>query len=304
MTACPYRFAQGWHCCMLAGHAGSHAPAAADYLTPPASPAAVAQAGYAFVFLYYKMATFAAHAAEHRAVGLGVVPTFETTATRALSGAAGGAVDGAACAFQSKAAGQTTGTAVAVNISDFKPTAAQMPPLYAYLQAFDAALGNFVPVPYVTMFALDQLVNLGASPSLGWWQNPMSDGGENTTGGNVDPNAAFLQRVTPVLSIPGAAPGSWDEDAILRLVPVWGLTTVTPVPPPPAPAPSPVPTSSAKGNDMIIVRTSTNGAAYLVSGGKRAPIYDETTVKAFGAIGVPTVNLPPKDFNGIVAAYG
>lgn len=91
--------------------------------------------------------------------------------------------------------------------------------------------------------------------------------------------------------------GTFDLSVITDAVPLWPVAQT-----PPTPAPTP-PAQPAGGPAMLVVRTAASGAAYLVSGGRKAPIYDEATVLIYNGVGIPTVNLAAKDFGGVVAAF-
>jgi len=233
MTACSFAWPAGWRCCMIEGHSPPHRMAAADYLNAPAPPEAFKAAGYRALLTYARNTTAAEVQAIH-AAGLGHGLIFELTAERALGGAPTGLADGASMLAALRAIGVPSGCFYAFNVSDFKPTAAQLPALDAYRIALEGSIAGYEPGPYGTGFVI---VNL-ARPGEFWWQNAEDDG--TVRGDVIQPATALYQRVTPVLTVEGAAQGSWDEDVILATIPWWDPTP-TPVPPKPNPTPVPVP---------------------------------------------------------------
>ena len=203
-------------------------PLACDFLYQPAPAATIKAAGYDAVLTYLRVLTKTQVAAYH-AAGLGVGTIFETLATEALGGAAKGAADGALVRSQCQALGQPPGTVVWFNVADFQPTPTQIPALAAYLRSFEQALGDYGCGPYATSYVMDALAH--TSRQL-WWQNAENDNG--VPGNIVNSSAVLYQRVTPTLTIPGASPGSWDEDVVVNTatIPWWGPTSKPATSPP------------------------------------------------------------------------
>ena len=262
---------------------------AIDYSFQHPIPTAIAAAGYIGVLRYVsndpkKNLTPTERTALWKA-GLGFLLAWETTTTRALQGYAAGASDASLA--------NTLAQALAYNRTLPIFYAVDMNATWAAVKTyfFGALSSGGRPVRAYGSVAIIE----GASATgfgKGWQSEAWS-------GSIVSPTCVLYQRVSPTLSIPGAA-GWYDEDVIITTNLAW---CTAPVVPTPTPTPVPTPAPTRRQIDMVIVRTKTHGAAFLISGGKRAPIYDETTVLAFGAVGVPVVNLSTKDFNGIIAAY-
>lgn len=99
-----------------------------------------AAAGATFVCRYFKNLKIAEVLAL-RAAGLLIVSIWETTAARALSGAAGGVVDGTKARLAGVALGQSKGSAIYAT-ADFGEVPAQDAAVLAYFAAFKRALGG------------------------------------------------------------------------------------------------------------------------------------------------------------------
>lgn len=220
--------------------AGTTGMLAADFLDQPAPYAAFAEAGYSAVMLYLRVLT-AEMVTEAHAAGLAVIPIYETQAEEAMGGAPQGATDGEFTKTALQNLGAPAGSAVGVNITDFQPNADQIEVVYQYFQAFESALaGEYVMLPYVTNYALEQMQALGAPAQTMWWENQMTDEGVAGDAG-VNPATALYQRLKPSRSVNGLAPGDgWDEDVVCNDFSIpWWSAAVTPPPPPPPPAPPP-----------------------------------------------------------------
>jgi Domain of unknown function (DUF1906) len=197
---------------------------AIDYSYARPSPAAVKTAGYDAVIRYLSGGTegkdlTAAEADGLLAAGLGIGLVWETTADRALAGAAAGTADGTAAAKQAKALGYPAGAMLLANLGDFAATAAQVPVIHDYYRAFHSVPGfTWQAGGYATAYIIGQLHAEGAEGV--WWQNAMDDSG--TPGSLVSAFASLYQRVAPTKTIAGTAAGDYDED-------VYGFGPAAPV---------------------------------------------------------------------------
>jgi hypothetical protein len=210
---------------------------AIDYSYADIPPKLIAEAGYSVVIGYLspdpaKDLTAAKIAALH-AVGLSVGLIWESTATRSLSGASAGGVDGDAAVAQARALGYGKGCVVFANVGDFVATSSQLGAIHAYYSAFAGVVKSegYEPGGYGTGYIID---SMGSEGYVGvWWQNGIND--EGVTGSVVSPNASLYQRTEPTIHIP-AWVGEYDEDVVLKPFAVWGPATI----PVPQPAPAPV----------------------------------------------------------------
>ena len=100
--------------------------------------AAAVDAGASFVCRYLKNLTLA-EAQKLSTAGLKIVSIFESTAKRALGGAANGTEDGARALEQAGLLGQPQGSAIYAT-ADFDTTSAQQSSVLAYFRAFKVAL--------------------------------------------------------------------------------------------------------------------------------------------------------------------
>jgi|GEM_PF-77859 len=127
--------------------------------------------------------------------GLDVGVVFESTQTRGLSGAAGGAADGAEALRQANAVGYTGRIYAAF---DFDANDAQKPALKAYQDAFNAATGGRSRAAYGGFWVLKYLAENGSIDlkwqTLAWSGGQIYDGvqlyqnGQTDFGGGVDVN--------------------------------------------------------------------------------------------------------------------
>lgn len=96
--------------------------------------------GASFCCRYLKNATIS-EVRTLSAAGLLIVSIFESTAQRALGGAAAGSADGVRALTQARALGQPVGSAI-FSTADFDGTAAQQPVILEYFTAFKASLAG------------------------------------------------------------------------------------------------------------------------------------------------------------------
>jgi hypothetical protein len=205
-----------------------------DYSYARPSPAAIRAAGYAGVWRYLSGGTptkdlAPPEAAALHAAGLGIGCIWETTAARALAGAAAGTADGIAAAAQAKAVGLPPGAPLLVNVADFAATPGELDALMAYYHAWRQETAGWQTGAYATGYVIGGLAARGATGLF--WQNAMNDAG--SPGSAVSPHAALYQRVSPTRVIAGTRAGDWDENVAVGAPAVaWWR----PAAPPPATA--------------------------------------------------------------------
>lgn len=204
-----------------------------DFSATKPDPATLKRQGFTFVLGYLKpppnsKEMDAGHLAAYRAAGLEVGVVWETTADRALSGAAGGAADGAAALVRAAAVGYPRGCVIFTAV-DFAPSARQMPAVLAYADAFaDAvAAGGYPPGVYGGLATVEAAH--AHRPTLYLWQTAA------WSGGKLSPHAHLYQRAkaTNWPAVPGT-----DENVKCRPLPLAGTAQ-------PAPAAVPVPAAAA-----------------------------------------------------------
>lgn len=201
-----------------------------DFSYARPAPAAIKAAGFVGVWRYLsggtagKDITFAEFESYLKA-GLGVGLVWETTAQAALGGAAQGAADGKRAAAQAKTVGYPPGAPLLCNVGDFAATAAQIPEIAAYYNAFVAQVSIYQYGGYATGYIIDELVAAGCKGI--WWQNAMNDGG--ILGSTVSNWASVYQDVRVTLPpIAGTRPGDYDQDVNIGTI-HWATTDPPPV---------------------------------------------------------------------------
>lgn len=212
-----------------------------SYTTIPAASAK--GAGYIGAFMYLsndpaKNAT-PARVNDWLSNGLGVGLVWETTAQAALGGTPAGTSDGHAARAQASALGAPLACPILANIGDWAVLPQELGIVATYYRAFQAAAGQ--AGGYGTSYVINYCVNTGCTGY--WWQNAMND--QTDLGASVSPNATIYQRVTPTKQIPGIAPGSYDENVMLKPFTWW---TSSPTPPP-TPPPVVQPPTIIQGDD-------------------------------------------------------
>lgn len=118
--------------------------------------------------------------------GIALIVVWETTANRALSGAAGGLSDGKEAVRQAKACGIPSGRPIYAAV-DFDATPAQQPVIDAYFRGFYQGLEGHPTGPYGSYYVVNRCVNSGNNPSSYAWQTYA------WSGGLVSPKANLLQ---------------------------------------------------------------------------------------------------------------
>ena len=203
-----------------------------DFSYARPNPAAIKAAGYVGVWRYLsggtagKDITFDEFESYLKA-GLGVGLVWETTGERALDGAAAGAADGRAALAQVATVGYPHGAPLVCNVGDFAATAAQIPAIEAYYNAFVAQVAAYQFGGYATGYIIDQLVALGCKGI--WWQNAEND--EGVPGNELSPYATVYQDVVETLpEIAGSPRSDYDQDAIIGNI-NWAMTDPPPIPP-------------------------------------------------------------------------
>ncbi len=186
----------------------------ADYSFAHPDPARIKAAGYVVVVRYLspdpaKNITPAELLALH-ALGLGVGLVWEAGATDELGAGPAGQAEAAAATTQALALGFDQSRPIFF-AADFAASGGQLNDVAAYLQA--ARRQSPYPVGvYGSVTTVDTMMAEGVV-EWGWQTSAWSQGA-------VSARAQLYQRQTPVLSIAGAAPGSWDENVALQ--PDWG----------------------------------------------------------------------------------
>jgi len=187
---------------------------AIDYAWQHPDPTAIAAVGYRAVLRYLsndpsKDLSIAEAAALH-AAGLGIGLVWETTATRATEGMQAGLDDMTAATAQAQALGYPPGLVIWLAVDTDVEWSAVAP----YFIGASSLKGPYVLRPYGGIKIVEGFA--AALGGGGAWQT------EAWSGSSVSPNAALYQRVTPTLPpIPGAQ-GTYDEDAILQPIALWG----------------------------------------------------------------------------------
>jgi hypothetical protein len=198
-----------------------------DFSLARPDPKTLDRLGFRFVFGYLKplragqphpMELSAADIKAYRAAGLMVGVFWETTANRALSGAAGGKADGAAAVARARAVGYPAGCVIIAAV-DFDATAAQIPTCVAYLLAFDdaARAGGYPGGAYGGIRVIEAVH--AARPSLYLCQTA------GWSGGQLSPHVHVYQRAQPT-NWPAVA--GCDEDVLIKPLPLHGAAAPAP----------------------------------------------------------------------------
>ena len=198
-----------------------------DYAWQHPAPAAI-RASYVGVIRYLSndpaKDITAAEAEALHAVGLSVGLVYETTATRAGQGFAPGVADRMAAEKRAAALGYPKTCPIFYAV-DFDADPAKVLPYF-----HGVSRSHTYPVGVYGSKRVVEAV-LGAKCAVYAWQT------EAWSGTAVSKVAHLYQRVKPTQTLKGAKPGSYDEDVILKTVPLWGGKPA----PIPAPKPAPVP---------------------------------------------------------------
>jgi Rv2525c-like, glycoside hydrolase-like domain len=186
----------------------------ADYSFAHPDPARVKAAGYVGVMRYLspdpaKNLSPAELLALH-ALDLGVGLVWEAGATDELGAAPVGKSEAAAATSLALALGFPLDRPIFF-AADFAASGGQLADVAAYLDAARTQTRYPIGV-YGSATTVDTMLAEGVC-SWGWQTSAWSSG-------IVSARAELYQRQTPVLTIAGAPPGSWDENVALR--PDWG----------------------------------------------------------------------------------
>lgn len=199
-----------------------------DFSSVKPEPALLRASGFRFVLGYLKplgptgpssLELRSVDVARYRAAGLAVATVWETTADRALGGAAAGTADGLTARSRAVALGYPT-TCVCFAAVDFDVQPGQLSMVTAYLAGFAAAWGG--PAGAYGSFRLVEHL-AAVAPALYLWQTAAWSGGQ------LSAHAHLYQRTTK--HWPDVA--GTDEDILCQPLPWYGPT------PPPAPVPTP-----------------------------------------------------------------
>jgi hypothetical protein len=209
--------------------------------------AAAAKAkGVGFICRYLKNLT----AAEVRAItdaGLKLVSIFETTAERALAGAAAGAEDGAAALAAAARLGQPAGAAIYAT-ADFGETAPQDPAVVAYFSGFATAIAGKAKLGVYGEGAVCQAVLDAGVADYTWLAG--GSGMRGTAAFAASGRATIAQDVGDKRGLNLGI----DIDSDVALVDDYGgWNLAAPVPlPSPSPAPEPAPDIDPAVSDFIV----------------------------------------------------
>lgn len=192
-----------------------------DFSTARPAPATLARAGFTFALGYLKplvngqpsiMELRPADVTGYPAAGVQLGAVWETGADRALSGAAGGAADAATARARAAAIGYPT-SAVIFAAVDFAVTAAQLPAVHAYLDAFSDNVGH--PGGSYGSYTLVE-ARAARRPGEWLWQTAA------WSGGLLSAHAHLYQRAAPSGHWP-VIPGT-DENVLCHPLPLLGGT--------------------------------------------------------------------------------
>lgn len=260
-----------------------------DWSTARPAPALLIASGFRFVMRYVSPLqqtgpnpkdVSATELRELLAAGLAVGLVYESTAGRALQGAVAGRSDGILATARARTVGYPAGCALFYSV-DFDATAAQLPAVTAYAQAFASAVDGYVPGGYGGGDVVDQLAAAGRAGAC-WWQ------AAGWSHRRTSANAHLLQRVVKHWpDIPGT-----DENVLLRPLPLAGWQQ---------PAPSP---STSGDDDMpaaVIIRNGDTGEMALLAPGLFYKIPSPPYVALYVAAGL--VRGPAPTFTGNSAQY-
>jgi hypothetical protein len=213
------------------------------------SPDAIRSAGYSFVIGYLstdptKNLT-AQNITAYQAQSLGILLVWETTARRVLDGMAAGIADGRAANAQAAAFGYPPDVPIFF-ACDMDTTALVARPYFRGVTTVRPCSGAYGDIAVVDALLADGTVRFG-------WQTSA------WSGQSVSTAAHLYQRTKPTLPLQG----SFDEDVLLRPIPMFTAPIVTP-----ASNPQPAPAPLIQGApDMRVIRNTDNGRCYLAGVG-------------------------------------
>lgn len=190
------------------------------------NPGAVKAAGYEFVIRYdapdepkydWKRAD-AAELSAYMGEGLGVLLVWESYASRCLEGANAGIEDARISASHLAAIGYPNDVPLFV-AADLNTTPDAVRPYFAAFASIRPCIGG-----YGAAGVIEPLLDAGII-RYGW-----QAGGASAWLGNdrVSQKCHLYQRLVPTRSIAGVPEGSWDEDVLLRDLPMWRRATMPP----------------------------------------------------------------------------
>lgn len=250
--------------------------------TKPAAAAAGA-AGYAGLIGYVSADASkdltAAVIADYHAHRLGVLLVFETTSTRAQAGEGAGQADRVYAETRASTLGFPREIPIFYAVDEQVAPAVVLP----YFRGVHT--GACWPVGVYGDLDVVEAVMAAGLATYGWQTCAWS-------GGRVSQVAHLYQRLTPTRPpIAGVPAGSYDEDVVLRPLPLW-----TPASPPsaaPAATATPIPAAHpAEDEDMFLFKNPDNAAEYVVIGGVPYLLRAPADVIDLEHQGVPWRNLP------------
>lgn len=200
-----------------------------DFAWQHPDPAAIRSAGYEFVIRYLSNDPTKNLTPTERdalwAQGLGILLVWESYATRALGGPQAGIDDARAATAEA----QTLGYPVDVPLffaCDTNATADQARPYFKGAASIRPSVGAYGGIAVVDTLLLDGTVRYGWQ-TCAWSNNRVSQ------------TAHLYQRLRPTRPLAG----SFDEDVLLKPLPLWTAPSAVVAPPTPIPAPTPQPVS-------------------------------------------------------------
>jgi len=203
-----------------------------DFAWGKPDPAAVKAAGYTFVIGYISRDPTKDltrdQALAYQAQGLGVLLVWEWTSGRALAGADAGIADAKEAVGKAQGRGYPDDVPI-LFADDTDSTAAQVRPYFAAISSVRPCSGAYGPYKVVDPLLADGTVRFGWQACA--WATRDADGREI-----ISQRAHLYQRLRPTTALQG----SFDEDVLLKPLPMW-TSTAQPLPVQPAPTPIPVP---------------------------------------------------------------
>lgn len=199
-----------------------------DFAWGKPDPAAVKAAGYTFVIGYISRDPTKdltrEQALAYQAQGLGVLLVWEWTSGRALAGADAGIADAKEAIGKAQGRGYPDDVPI-LFADDTDSTAVQVRPYFGAISSIRPCSGAYGPYKVVDPLLADGTIRFGWQTCA--WGTMDADGREI-----ISQRAHLYQRLRPTTALQG----SFDEDVLLRPLPMWTSSIQ-----PPAPTPTPVP---------------------------------------------------------------
>ena len=217
-----------------------------DYAWQHPDPAQIKTAGYSFVVRYLSQDPSKDLTAPERdalwAQELGILLVWETTSGRALAGTQAGIDDAREAVTAARALGYPDDVPL-LFADDTDTTADQVRPYFKGVATIRPCSGGYGGIKVVDPLLADGTIRFG-------WQACAWSGQQ------VSQTAHLYQRLRPTLNLAGF----FDEDVLLRPLPMWTAAAVQPAQPPPAPITAPIITTGRRTPVPVIFRV-TDGPA-------------------------------------------